>query len=731
MQLAEPVYIGHWRWGGALSFDSQASEWLMVDGDGSHCLWSVNHGNIVRASQSADTDRCDRCDIPAVSFDPTLGMWGTGSWDGSFRLWRREDEQVVLVAEINGRADTHDGSEVSSEANGTDPHGDNAADNESDCQESDENWSETHGAPRQDDGVYDGEDSAREELDELDNTSDCQELDPSPRDEDADGRAVGILIIEGGEEQDEEQDEEKDEEEQQHALLANEDEDSDGGDPDPPLPLTENPKAILALTFDTKTSHWIGLDCSGVIHLWRYEQGQLQTTLAPPTTIFSGSQITALTSGGNHRGCVVLGNERGELFCLKIDTWTQHGVLCTVKSGADVFDSFKTWHLPIQQYLGALASLATTGGQLFAFGYAVTATTPPQGSPGDKLAKVSKFLQHLGLNHVPQVKYPVECSAAVFTVVMFVAVLCLQEKVEERKFLFGAPWSVVFLGMSVFCQVITGPGLLPLLGVLFRVFNADAQTLMGLPCLLTGASLASVGILLFESIRFMKVDGNLDNITLVANPFDWSLDLKSTTDTRRQLRIHPLSTCSVHYNVIVVILKVFLCAIVSIIPQDGQLGQIIVACITLIAGIGLLLLGIVEKRFFTREPDGAGLPMGIDANGLQTAIDAAMVWQYALQLARVLTYWHYGCTKQALQTPLFEVLLLAMLPVATAGYWLRSQACRERLSQRISDPAMRAATAFDDWRRRGRPIWPGIAPSPRRPMEHLDGGGVLETPLLA
>ena len=194
------------------------------------------------------------------------------------------------------------------------------------------------------------------------------------------------------------------------------------------------------------------------------------------------------------------------------------------------------------------------------------------------------------------------------------------------------------LGLGAFVVLLSGPAFMPVLKALLRVgFCEDDTALVGGACggrnqwaWITAAAVAGLLLVSF-TIRVALTDFDLGRLEVRANLADWSGDAQLQDGTTEQK--HALTSKSVRYDVAKICVKIALAAAKMYVPL--LLGsEIVLACVVACGGAVLLHLGWRFDQFYEADlPGGPQLPLRLNANGIQTAVDAGIFWIYLSQLA--------------------------------------------------------------------------------------------------
>ena len=118
------------------------------------------------------------------------------------------------------------------------------------------------------------------------------------------------------------------------------------------------------------------------------------------------------------------------------------------------------------------------------------------------------------------------------------------------------------------------------------------------------------------------------------NLADWSGDAQ-VGDNENEPK-HALTSKSIQYDVAKVYVKVVLAAFkmyIAFLPDK----ELAFSCVVVCGGAALLLLGVHFDQFYEADlPGSLQLPLGLSANGIQTGLDAAVLWVYLSQLVAVI-----------------------------------------------------------------------------------------------
>ena len=347
-----------------------------------------------------------------------------------------------------------------------------------------------------------------------------------------------------------------------------------------------------------------------------------------------------------------------------------------------------------------LALAVYTAAQLGSFAF--TSASVPD-SP--ELQEAMAWTRELGLG-VDQV-FPAMFASTCGIVVVFVLILSTQETMEWRKFLNPqkSSWQYLWIGVSVFVQVVATAGFIPITRTLARSGDCTRDDATGLYWLdaLNGTDAdpvpeatklqcftiehwtryAGPGLVLFVlfvvlSARLMRAGGELGKLEFSwANPFSWAGDSKQAAAHQHALsaRDSAHETLTVASKCVAVLASTFL----------GTIYPTLVAAI--FVAVGMVMVGVtlrVPPYFGTGEADAspilescAGRMRVLEsrANRMRCAVDMALLWTFVCMLAACLMQRDGDASSMMLRVlPACTVVFLA------TGYWLPScvRGCRRR-----------------------------------------------------
>jgi len=236
---------------------------------------------------------------------------------------------------------------------------------------------------------------------------------------------------------------------------------------------------------------------------------------------------------------------------------------------------------------------------MLAFAGRGKATAPALRSTQDRLDAIQSF----GFDSI---SYTVVFIAVASILGLFVLSFLVQERVEEKKFLYpGAKmWAIVWLLMSTGTKLIAVSALLPMLRVLVEAFDcnfADSgavwEALPGLQCgsgqHIPYVVAAAVIIMLYLPLAFrlLRVRGVLAAIEVRKNPFDWRGDVDIATR-----RTHSLALRSNKYWLANMLVKCLLTVLGVLLSSE----PVIVSLLQVLVGVFLFVLGTRHPPYFLR-----------------------------------------------------------------------------------------------------------------------------------
>lgn len=213
-------------------------------------------------------------------------------------------------------------------------------------------------------------------------------------------------------------------------------------------------------------------------------------------------------------------------------------------------------------------------------------------------------LQSFGLGGIT---YSIVFIMVCVVLAFFVATFAVQERVEEKRFLYphSMLWKVVWLSMSTGTKLVAVSALLPLLRVLAEAFDCDFSAagdgdgewpaVPGTPCYgreqLPYLIVALVALILYLplSFRFLRVHGVLSSIELRRNVLDWRGD---NVVTRR--RVHALALRSNAYWLMNMLCKTLLTIVGVLLTSE----VVAVSVIQLLVGVFLFWWGSKYPPYF-------------------------------------------------------------------------------------------------------------------------------------